>query len=351
MYLHATRGRVVCTEISGLTPSMMKKNGQIQEIKLSDDKDSLIGTGYTSQYVKDIIKDQVFRRSKKFESISESICKLIDNGLITPIMFSNNDEYMHIIETFNVYQYEKRIMGFFDTGANSIFLCLNNLSIGSVGSIADSSIISLIAHELMHYACKNHFKEYKEAWDLSTMAFYKLLFKEYFVLDSLPNEILRNYVDAMYNMERTGKTNAMFDALDEICHYAEHHTKNEHIAYDNCKALDTLFGYLNHEPDNETGVKIGKLSRSYFADYFRYVYNKIFFGMNPSMASFYDFNKGANNDNGEERIDIISTFYQEFIASSEISAMLAGTLVKELYTQQKPLDENTPLARIINNIV
>ena len=102
MFLKATRGRVVCTEISGLTPSMMKKNGQIQEIKLSNDNKSLIGTGFTSQYVKDIIKDQVFKRTKKFQAISESMCRLVDNGLITPIMFSNNDEYMHIIEKMEV---------------------------------------------------------------------------------------------------------------------------------------------------------------------------------------------------------------------------------------------------------
>lgn len=350
MYLKATRGRVVCTEISGLTPSMMKKNGQIQEIKLSDDKKSLIGTGYTSQYVKDIIKDQVFKRTRKFKSISDSMCRLVDNGLITPIMFSNNDDYMHIIENFNVYQYEKRIMGFYDIQENSIFLCLNNLSIGSTGSISDSAIVSLIAHELMHYACKNHFKEYKQVWDKSTMAFYKVLFKGYFYLDNIPNELIRNYVDAMYVMERNGKTNDMFNRLDEILKYAENNTTCEEKAYANYKALDKLFQYMCSEPDNKTGVKIGKLSRSFFNDCFQDTYNKIFFAMFPKLASYYDFNKGANQEN-KNRIDVVSTFYQEFIASSEISSMLAGTLIKELYTQQKELEKDNPVAQIINNIV
>ena len=350
MFLKATRGRVVCTEISGLTPSMMKKNGQIQEIKLSNDNKSLIGTGFTSQYVKDIIKDQVFKRTKKFQSISESMCRLVDNGLITPIMFSNNDEYMHIIENFNVYQYEKRIMGFYDTQENSIFLCLNNLAIGSAGSISDSSIVSLIAHELMHYACKNHFKEYKSIWDQSTMAFYKVLFKGYFCLDNIPNELIRNYVDAMYKMERNGNTKDMFIRLDDILKYAEDHTNDENTCYANYKALDRLFQYMCSEPDNKTGVKIGKLSRAFFAEHFQNAYNKIFFALNPKLASFYDFNKGANQEDSN-RIDVISTFYQEFIASSEISAMIAGTLIKELYTQQKELDKDNPVAKLINNII
>lgn len=349
--LKATRGRVVCTEISGLTPNMMKKNGQIQEIKLTgESKDSLIGTGYTSQYVKDIIKDQVFHRTKKFKSISESMCRLVDNGLITPIMFSNNDDYMHIIEEFNVYKYEKRIMGFFDQNENSIFLCLNNLSIGAVGSISDSSIVSLVAHELMHYACKNHFKEYKAIFDELTLRFYESFYKNYFCLKNIPENLLRNYVEAMYRMERNGKTKDMFDALDDICKYAEDNTTNEHLCYSNFKALESLFTLLGEEPDNATGVKIGKISRSYFAEHYEKAYNDTFFIMNPDMKQFYDYNR-TENDKDKNRIDFVSTFYQEFIASSEIAAMLAGTLIKELYSQQKELSKNNPVAELINSIV
>ena len=350
MFLKATRGRVVCTEISGLTPNMMKKNGQIQEIKLSgEDENSLIGTGYTSQYVKDILKDQVFSRTRKFKSVSKAMCKLIDNGLITPIMFTNNDDYAHIIESFNVYQYEKRIMGFFDQKENSIFLCLNNLGIGSMGSISDSSIISLIAHELMHYACKNHFQEYKEVFDDVTMAFYSVFYSAYFSLKSIPEKIIRTYVDAMYNMERTGKTKDMFEALDKITVYAENNTMDEASCYDNFKALEKLFQLLGKDPDNATGVKIGKISRSYFAPYYQYAYNVVFFAMNPYLKSFYDDSRNSDEQD-TNRINLVSTFYQEFIASSEISAMIAGTLVKELCTQQKELSKDNPVAHLINLI-
>jgi len=43
-------------------------------------------------------------------------------------------------------------------------------------------------------------------------------------------------------------------------------------------------------------------------------------------------------------------FYQEFIATSEVAAMLAGTLVRELYKQQISLQEDHPIAKMINTL-
>ena len=46
----------------------------------------------------------------------------------------------------------------------------------------------------------------------------------------------------------------------------------------------------------------------------------------------------------------IILIYQEFIASSEVAAIIAGSLVKEIYSQQMFLDKKNPIAKMINSI-
>ena len=349
MKLHARRGKVLLTEITGLTPGMMKQNGNIQQIELMDEDkkggDSLLATGFTSPYVKSVVKDQVFARSKKFASIADAMCRLVDRGVITPVMFSDNDDYMQIVENLNVYQYEKRIMGFYDMKANSIFLCLNNLSIGAQGSISNINVISLIAHELMHYACANSFAEYKKIFQPYILYFYTNFFRDFCYTSSLTEELINRYVASILFMERNGKSQYMFDALDGICNYVSDNADDIDSAFISVKAIEKLFEYLSQDTDNGTGVKIGKLSKTFFMQPFQRTYNKTFFKMNPDLEDSY------RNKPEDSRVTFLCTFYQEFIASSEISAMLAGQLVRELYVQQRPLEETHPIAKLINAII
>jgi len=337
-----THRRIACTEISGLTPGMMKSGGHdIQEIELSDDNDSLISKGYTSTYVKNIIKNQVINQSKKFNSISKSICNLIDRDVITPIMFTDNNEYAILVEQFNVYQYEKRIMGFYDTTKNSIYLLLNNVAIGAAGSISNTDIMSLIIHELMHYSFKNAYKKYQDIFDGHMTNFYQKFFNDY-LFTNFPKEMIREYLLGLYKLEYNNDTQSMLDSLNELLSYAEDHTMNENIAFINFKAIETLFKYLSNNPSNDTGVKIGKLSKSSFTDPMLDAYQYIFNQINPTLVEY----RKTRNEN----VLFKSVFYQEFIASSEVSAMIAGTLVRELTLQQQSLDKTNPIAEMINSI-
>jgi len=305
--------RTLCTEISGLTPGMMKHgNSDIEELQLGDESSSLLSTGFTSSYIKDSIKEQVIKRSTKFTCVAKSLCDLIDNGIITPVMFSNNDTYALLVDQFNVYNYEKRIMGFYDTEKNSIFLLLNNMSLGASGSIADSSILSLLLHELMHYSYQNVRKDYLEIFDKHIQKFYKTFFDIYFKL-KIPEKLVKEYVTTLYDMESDGKVEEMIDATNVILDYAQENGKDE-ITYPNCKAICQMFGYLSSGVDNNTGAKLGQLSRNHFHDPMLEAYNIVFKDVSPELYKKYESRK--------ETMMLRSVFYQEFIASSEVSAMI-----------------------------
>lgn len=336
-----TKKRTLCTEISGLTPSTMRNSGDIEEIQLSDDKESLISVGFTSQYIRDIIKNQVIQPTKKFKCISNSLSKLIDNNVITPVMFTNNDTYALLVEQFNVYQYEKRIMGFYDTEKNSIFLLLNNVAIGAAGSISNSDILSLIIHELMHYSFKNLKKDYQLIFDDYMTDFYTHYFNNY-LYTKFPKEIIRSYVVALYDLEYTGTSTKMVDELNKLLTFAEKNNENNNLCYMNFKALEKLFMLLSKTPDNNTGVKIGNLSKRFFLEQMTASYQYIFEKMCPTLSKYHT--------NRDEQVNFKSVFYQEFIASSEVSAMIAGTLVRELYLQQQELDKDNPISKMINTI-
>lgn len=332
--------RTVCTEITGLTPSMMQHAGEIEEVTLSDEKNTLLSTGYTSPYVKNVIKDQVIDRSHKFKCVAKSLKSLIDLGTITPVMFSNSDSYAMMVDMFNVYEYEKRIMGFYQIDENKIYLLLNNLSIGASGSISNTSILSLMFHELMHYSFKNVKKDYMKIFNDHMIIFYSEFFKSFYELD-IPNELIVNYLQGLYNLEATGKTEEMIDTINEILDYAQENG-DENIAFMNSKAVARLFEYLSMDINNETGVKLGQLSQRFFREHMIKAYNVLFSKISPELYEIYK--------SRHKVMEFRSVFYQEFIASSEVSAMIAGSMVKELMMQQSTLNASNPIANMINTI-
>ena len=343
MTMKILKRRTVCTEITGLTPSMMQHAGEIEEIVLSDDSESLLSTGFTSPYVKNVIKDQVIRKSNKFKCVAKSLIALIDTGVITPVMFSNSDSYAMMVDMFNVYEYEKRIMGFYQMDENKIYLLLNNLSIGASGSINNTSIMSLILHELMHYSFKNVKKDYMEIFDDHMNTFYTAFFKFFYETD-IPDTLIRPYVKGLYHLEATGETEIMIDTINGILDYTqdEKNGGNAHTAHMNSKAIAKLFEYLSGDVDNNVGVKLGQLSQSFFREPMIKAYNVLFDKIAPELY--------ATHKSRKVPMDFRSVFYQEFIASSEVSAMIAGSMVKELMTQQATLESSNPIARMINTI-
>ena len=175
--------------------------------------------------------------------------------------------------------------------------------------------------------------------------FYDQLFKDMCHTSKITADLINRYVAGILYMEREGKTKYMFEALDNICNYVSDNAEDKDMAYVSVRALERLFEYLTMGSDNGTGVKIGKLSKQFFTSPFQKTYNKVFFKMNPDMNDCY------RNRDEDKRVNFISTFYQEFIASSEISAILAGQLTKELYSQQRTLAKDHPVAKLINALV
>jgi len=339
--LRVKRIRKVCMEVSGLTPIAMRNGnyGDIEEIELSADGD-LLRTGYTSNYVKNIIKDQVILQNKKFEVIQDSLVRLIDNGVITPVMFTDNESFNILATQSNNFEYEKRIMGFYENERNRIFLLLNNVSIGGMGSASNSGIISLILHELMHYAYQNLLNDYMSIFNTYIQSFYSDFFKHYYKMD-IPKNLLEPYVKSLYKMEKNNKTGDMVDKLNVILEYAQE-KGDKNLAYMNSKVFEKLFMYLSEPLKNDTGTKIAKLSKSFFTESMLVAYEKTFCSMNKEIAQRYL----TQNDS----VKFNSVFYQEFIATSEVAAMLAGTLVRELYKQQISLQEDHPIAKMINTL-
>jgi len=339
--LRVKRIRKVCLEVSGLTPTAMKNGnyGDIEEIELSEDGD-LLKTGYTSNYVKNIIKDQVMRQNKKFEVIQDSLIRLIDNGVITPVMFTDSESFNILATQSNNYQYEKRIMGFYENERNRIFLLLNNVSVGGMGSACNSGIISLILHELMHYAYQNLINDYMVIFNTYIQTFYSDFFNHYYKMD-IPKDQVEKYVKSLYKLEKNGKAGDMIDNLNDILEYAQE-KGDKNLAYMNSKAFEKLFMYLSEPLKNDTGAKIAQLSKSFFTESMLVAYEKTFCSMNKEIAQRYL----TQNDS----VKFNSVFYQEFIATSEVAAMLAGTLVRELYKQQITLQEDHPIAKMINTL-
>lgn len=334
--------RTVCTEVSGLSAGMSGRGDDLQEIELSSEKSAkLLVKGYTSKYVKDILKNQVIKKSKKFSCIHGSLCKMIDREIIIPVMFTNKDDYSFLIEETNYFDYEKRIMGFYENSRNKIFLILNNLSIGASGSIPDSSILSLMIHELMHYAYQNMRDEYKKIFNDLMLTFYKSFFDSYFYMD-FSNQVIEKYVNSLYHLEAKSDAEPMLNELNNILNIAQEGTSQKDLAFMNFKALQKLFDCLSQDIKNDVGVEISKISRNFFTESMLYAYMIVFKKMNPELS------KRINDVKDSPKFN--SVFYQEFIASSEVSAMLAGTLVKEISKHQMVLKSNNPIAKMINAI-
>ena len=221
-----------------------------------------------------------------------------------------------------------------------IFLNLRNLSICATGSVSNSSIISLMLHELMHYAYQNSNKAYMDIFNEYIHNFYKTFFNDYFEQE-IPNKLIDKYVKSLYIFEKAMKGKEMFENLNNILEYAQ--TKGDkNLAHMNSKAFEKLFLYLSGEVKNEVGIKLSELSRNFFTKSMITSYRETFNKMNPEIAKRYE---GINDS-----VNFASVFYQEFIATSEVAAMISGLLVKEIYKQQINLNEDNPITMMITNI-
>lgn len=338
--IYVKRIRKVCTEISGITPGMVKHSGDMEEIELAGEDGELLKTGYTSPYVKKLFKDQVINQSKRFESVSDTLCRLIDEGVITPVTFTDNESFNLLVQNSDAFGYEKRIMGFYEGERNRIFLLINNVSVGGLGSIPNSTVLSLILHELMHYSYQNALKDYMYIFNDVVQDFYRTFFNKYFD-GELPKNLIGSYVKSLYKMEKHGESGEMINNLNNILSHAQENFDQEK-AFMNSKAFEKLFLYLAKGTDNNTGVRIANLSKTFFTESMLYAYTKTFSSMNKQIVERLK----VQND----KPHFASVFYQEFIATSEVSAMLAGTLVKEIFKQQISLDENHPIAKMINSL-
>jgi hypothetical protein len=334
--------RTVCTEVSGLSASMSNRGENLEEIELSSESSSeLLVKGFTSKYVKDILKEQVIKQSKNISSLHGPLCKLIDRDIITPVMFTNNDDYGYLVEETHYFDYEKRIMGFYDCNRNRIFLILNNLSIGASGSIPNSSILSLIVHELMHYSYQNAEKDYKKLFNDLMLTFYKTFFDEYFFM-KYDDKLISKYVKSLYHLESNSDAGPMLNALNNLLNIAQTDTTQKDLAFMNFKALQKLFDCLSQDIKNDVGIKISEISRTFFTESMLKSYHKTFKTISPELSS--------RIENCKDQPKFSSIFYQEFIASSEVAAILAGTLIKEMSKYQISLKANNPITKIIKAI-
>lgn len=329
-----------CNEISGITSNLIQ--GKIEKYKLSDDKNSLLSLGLSSPDLKDLLKTQVFEKTKKFNILKNTLTNLVDKDIIIPIIFSNNDDFIHLLNHFKIFEYEKRIMGFFEPEKNQIFLLLNNLSLGPTGSISNTDIFSLVIHELIHYSMKNLTSSFISIFNDYLFSFYKKLFCNLFSIENIPDDLITNYLNGLYILETKFEDKLMFEYLNKILAFAISKMDKEK-ANIFLKLFKTLFNLLSKEPDNETGNKLIEISSKFLEQPFYKSYKETFFEMNPNLKNYFNSNKNEN----KRKFSLKSIFYQEFLASSEVIAILAGTLVIELSALQMSLNENNPIAKMI----